>query len=114
MCPIESFVTPNSFGKESVMYRATYRSTFRSRSGSEPRDARVEDLEVRRLLSADFRSVDGTGNNLAHPRWGSTGVQLLRAAAPAYADGVAAPAGAGRPGARAVSNAVAASLPDGQ
>jgi hypothetical protein len=54
------------------------------------------------------RSIDGTGNNLAHPDWGSTGEQLLRVAPAQYAAGVSAPAGATRPSARAVSNAVAA------
>jgi hypothetical protein len=54
------------------------------------------------------RSIDGTGNNLAHPAWGSTDEQLLRVAPAQYADGVSAPAGANRPSARAVSNALAA------
>jgi peroxidase len=54
------------------------------------------------------RAYDGTGNNAAHPLWGSTGQPLLRLAAAAYADGVAAPAGASRPSARAVSTAVVA------
>ncbi len=39
---------------------------------------------------------------------GVAGAMLLRLTAPAYADGIAAPAGAGRPNARALSNALAA------
>jgi hypothetical protein len=68
----------------------------------------LEQLEERALLSAGFYSLDGTGNNLAHPEWGSTDEQLLRIAPAAYGDGVSTPAGAGRPSARAVSNALAA------
>jgi hypothetical protein len=70
-------------------------------------------LEVRRLedrcVPASLTySIDGTGNNPLHPAWGSTDQQLLRAAPAAYADGISAPAGANRPSARAVSNAVSA------
>jgi peroxidase len=68
----------------------------------------LDRLEDRALMDAGFRSVDGTGNNLTHPDWGSAGVDLIRKAPAAYADGVSAPAGADRPSARAVSNALAA------
>lgn len=69
----------------------------------------VELLEPRRLMSAfAFRSIDGTGNNLAHSQWGSTDERLLRTAPAAYSDGKSAPAGASRPSARAISDAVAA------
>jgi len=67
----------------------------------------VENLEIRRMMSADVRSIDGTGNNLAHIDWGSTGEQLIRLAPAAYGDGKSTPAGATRPSARAISNAVA-------
>jgi hypothetical protein len=59
-------------------------------------------------LPEEFRAIDGSGNNLEHPDWGSAGVGLLRLTWAAYADGVAMPAGEGRPSPRAVSNAVAA------
>jgi hypothetical protein len=55
-----------------------------------------------------FRTIDGTGNNPAHPEWGAAGIALLRLAPPAYADGAGAPAGPGRVSARVVSNAFAA------
>ncbi|MGB8854465.1 MAG: peroxidase family protein [Pirellulales bacterium] len=55
------------------------------------------------------QSLDGTGNNLAHPEWGSTVEQLLRKSVAAYADGVSAPAGTNRPSARLVSNLLAQS-----
>jgi len=55
--------------------------------------------------SSDIRSLDGTGNNLAHPNWGSAEQQYLRFSQAAYADGASSPSGADRPSARAVSNA---------
>jgi hypothetical protein len=73
-------------------------------------------LEPRRLMSATaaaIRSIDGTGNNLANPDWGAINVDLLRKAAAAYADGISSPAGAARPSARAISDAVATDPTDG-
>jgi len=57
----------------------------------------------------EFRSYDGSGNNVQHPLWGTPGVNYLRERSGAfYADGKSAPAGANRPSARVISNAVAA------
>lgn len=68
----------------------------------------LEGLEDRTLMAGDIRTIDGTGNNLAHTEWGSTGEQFIRKGnLVAYADGISTPAGASRPSARAVSNAVA-------
>ena len=61
----------------------------------------------RRDVPSTVRSIDGSGNNLANPAWGQAGTDFLRLAAAAYADGVSAPAGAGLPDARTVSNVVA-------
>ncbi|MEI6239390.1 MAG: peroxidase family protein [Planctomycetia bacterium] len=80
----------------------------------------VEQLETRAMMAAQPlapaplapESVDGRGNNVAHPEWGSAGVDLLRLSPAAYADGVSAPSGAARPNARAISNALAQS-PEG-
>src|SRR5262249_6890900 len=59
-----------------------------------------ETVEERCLLSASpFYSIDGTGNNLNHPDWGSVGQDLLRTAPAQYADGLSALAGANRPSA---------------
>ena len=58
------------------------------------------------------QSFNGVGNNLARAEWGSAGVNLLRWAPAAYADGVSTPAGATRPSARAISNALSES-PEG-
>lgn len=54
-------------------------------------------------------TIDGTGNNVAHPTWGSTGQDLLRLSPAAYGDGISSPSGADRPSARLVSNLLAAS-----
>jgi hypothetical protein len=63
----------------------------------------VEQLEVRNLLSG-YRSIDGTGNNLANPSWGAAGTDLLRVAPAAYDDGISTPAGADRLSPREISN----------
>ena len=91
--------------------------------------ALVEQLEARAVFSVAplapprpaptvpsppaVESLDGTGNNLAHPQWGSAGQQLVRTTTAAYGDGVSSPAGADRPSARLVSNLLAQSPADG-
>src|SRR2546423_396348 len=73
-----------------------------------------ERLEDRRLLSPPpLYSVDGSGNNLAHPDWGSVGQDLLRTAPAQYADGVSAPAGPNRPSPRQISDVVVSDATDG-
>ena len=56
----------------------------------------------------DLRSLDGTGNNLAKPDWGSAGSLLLRLTSADYADGQGEPSGGERESARVISNACAA------
>lgn len=56
----------------------------------------------------EVRTMDGWGNNAAHPSWGGAGTPLVRLTPVGYADGIAAPAGPLRPSARAISNRVAA------
>jgi peroxidase len=57
--------------------------------------------------SIEYRSVDGTGNNIAHPAWGAAGTHLLRGPSGAhYGDGTFAMAGAARPSPRVLSNAL--------
>lgn len=51
-------------------------------------------------------SIDGTGNNPAHPDWGSAGSPLLRNTTIGYSDGISAPAGTDRPSPRVISNLV--------
>ncbi|MBI3862694.1 MAG: peroxidase [Planctomycetia bacterium] len=73
----------------------------------------AEVLEARALLSApEVRSIDGTGNNLAHAAWGSAGSDLLRTAPAAYGDGISTPAGVDRPSARVISNTIDAQSTD--
>ena len=74
----------------------------------------LEGLETRQLMAADVRAIDGTGNNLANTAWGSAGVDLLRTAPAAYADGISSPVvGApARPSARTISNTVSAQADD--
>lgn len=75
----------------------------------------MERLEER-CTPATFRSIDGTGNNAAHPDWGSTDEALLRVGPVRYADGISEPApqgGVGRPSGREISNVIVAEDPDG-
>ena len=48
-------------------------------------------------------SIDGTGNNVANPTWGSVGTDLLRTAPAQYADGLSQPSGSNRPSARSLA-----------
>ena len=57
-------------------------------------------------IPEEFRSIDGTGNNVANPDWGSTEQPFLRVSTADYGDGVSEPAGALRPGARVISNEI--------
>src|SRR5262249_24069937 len=61
-----------------------------------------------RPLTAVFRRIDGTGNNVANPDWGSANTALLRIAPAAYTDGISSLAGQNRPSPRDISNVVAA------
>lgn len=54
----------------------------------------------------ETRSIDGSGNNVANPSWGAAGTNLLRLTTVEYGDGISTPAGASRPNARVISNAL--------
>ncbi|MEZ6123636.1 MAG: peroxidase family protein [Planctomycetaceae bacterium] len=56
----------------------------------------------------EYRSIDGTGNNLSNVELGSTHEQLRRISESEYADGISVPAGDDRPDARTISNELAA------
>lgn len=89
----------------STAARSRVNHSARRRIAHTVRGLDVEPLEGRSLMAVlGVQSLDGTSNNLVNPEWGSTGEMLLRRTAPAYADGVSAPAGADRPSARLVSN----------
>src|SRR5262245_34070857 len=97
------------------MHMTTFASLFRrTRKPAQVRRPRLtlELLEDRAVPAVTWRSIDGAGNNLAHPDWGSAGVDLLRRAVAQYADGLSAPAGADRPNAREISNALVAQPED--
>lgn len=66
-------------------------------------------------VQRESRTLNGSGNNIAHPDWGAAEVSTIRIFKNAYADGSSEPAGPERPSARAISNAVVAqtdSLPN--
>lgn len=52
------------------------------------------------LAHCEFRSFDGTGNNLQHPEWGAEGAPFGRIAAPDYDDGASSPRLGGLPNPR--------------
>ncbi|MEN3361070.1 MAG: peroxidase, partial [Mycobacteriales bacterium] len=56
------------------------------------------------LTSAQFETLDGSGNNVAHPTWGQAGTNYLRVAPARYADGRSAPVTG--PNERFISNRV--------
>ncbi|MFI4897587.1 MAG: peroxidase family protein [Phycisphaerales bacterium JB059] len=78
------------------------RSVDRDRSWPAPRAGGLA------MFPLEFRSIDGTGNNLMHPEWGAAGVEFIRVVPTDYADGVGTPSGADRPSARLISNLVVA------
>ncbi len=56
----------------------------------------------------EFRTIDGTNNNLSHLAMGAADTMLKRLMPEDYGDGSSTPAGTDRPGARAISNAICA------
>jgi hypothetical protein len=90
--------TKMSFAKES--------GSSRGERKREARRAGLEQLEDRRVMTADYRTYDGTGNNLVNLQWGSTDEQLLRIVPADYADGISSPGGENRLSAREISNIV--------
>ena len=61
-------------------------------------------------LPAEFRTIDGTYNNLENSHWGAAEEQFLRLTTVEYSDGTDSPAGADRPSAREVSNNIVAQV----
>ena len=60
----------------------------------------------------EVRTMDGTGNNLIHPMWGSANIPFLRLTEVEYSDGSGSPAGTNRASARAISNRCATQIGD--
>ena len=62
------------------------------------------------LAQLEPRTADGSGNNLAHPDWGSANQPFLRHTTLGYGDGVGTMGGSQRPNPRDISNAVNAQI----
>ncbi|BCX46625.1 heme peroxidase [Haloferula helveola] len=60
------------------------------------------------IFPQEFRTIDGSNNHLDRPEWGMVDQPFRRRLRPDYSDGFGTPAGAVRPSAREISNAVAA------
>ncbi len=74
----------------------------------EDRDPRRPGSETQAPSPDSLYSANGSGNNTSHDSWGAAGTALLRNARAGYEDGVATAAGASRPSARVISNALSA------
>ena len=65
-------------------------------------------ISIAQVLPEEYRTIDGTNNNLNHSSWGSVGIQLLRMTLEDYSDGISKFAGATRKSPREISNMIAA------
>ncbi|MEX2015578.1 MAG: peroxidase family protein [Candidatus Hydrogenedentales bacterium] len=101
MSLLRSFHTPRA--KSEFVRRVAPRTIARRR-----RDSAIEPLVTRPLMAVDLRTFDGTLDDLSHSEWGGSYEALVRTGSADYADGIAAPAGADRPSARAISSALVA------
>jgi len=63
-------------------------------------------LGIFSLSAQEYRSFDGTENNLLNTDWGATHTQLVRVVPYDYADGFSTPGGIDRPNARQISNTI--------
>jgi hypothetical protein len=102
----------NSFFKGAAMCRAYSLNRISAKKSAHRLKHRTyktrtfEQLENRVLMSAvaSVEPINGIGNNIANPTWGSAGTDLIRLAAAAYADGIDSPSLANDLSARAISN----------
>ncbi|MCA8942451.1 MAG: hypothetical protein KDB80_07795 [Planctomycetes bacterium] len=88
----------------------TTKSTQRRGAWSSLLFASILAAPVAAQFPTEPRTIDGSGNNLSNPSWGSAGIELARFGLPAYADGTSSPAGATRNSAREISNQVCAQV----
>ncbi len=58
------------------------------------------------VRAQEYRTFDGSQNNLSHPEWGATHQPLVRSMSNGYADSISAPGGLNRPNPRMISNAL--------
>lgn len=68
--------------------------------------ASVLTIKAQSVDTDNYRTIDGTINNLEHTSWGAAGVNLIRFTDADYADGISAPAGPNRANPREISNAL--------
>src|SRR3954447_4738719 len=73
---------------------------------SHARELFFSDFDNPAAVPPEFRSFDGTGNNLANPLWGSAGTDYARMARVDYADGFSTARLTGRPNPRSVGVAL--------
>ncbi|HMQ47351.1 MAG TPA: peroxidase family protein [Saprospiraceae bacterium] len=66
----------------------------------------VLSLGAQNLDVQNYRTYDGSQNNLEHPDWGAAGTNLLHFAPIAYENQIDAPAGGNRPNPREISNSL--------
>ena len=66
------------------------------------------------MSDSEYRTFDGSNNNLNFPSWGEAGTQLRRGVLPAYGDGISTLARRGRknPNPRLVSNTIIDQIKD--
>jgi len=57
-------------------------------------------------FSQEYRSFDGTSNNIQNPNWGAVGANQLRVVSNGFSDAVSEPSGLDRPNPRDISNAI--------
>jgi hypothetical protein len=69
----------------------------------EPLESRVH-LSATITTASSIEPINGVGNNIANPAWGSTGTDLIRLAAAAYTDGIDSPSLSTDQSAREISN----------
>ena len=64
-------------------------------------------LHNREITDDQYRSIDGYGNNIDQPDWGSSEIPFFRLYPADYSDGLSHPAGDNRKSARDISNIIA-------
>ncbi|MFG0243073.1 MAG: peroxidase family protein [Phycisphaerales bacterium JB054] len=104
-------VTPGAFAQDAQDVKPDERSPVQRNRRVAPGGGQNEGRQGERggeaaVFPFDIRSIDGSGNNLAHSLWGAAGGEFIRIVPSDYGDGVSTPAGADRPSARFVSNTV--------
>ena len=63
-------------------------------------------LKAQSLDTDNYRTIDGTLNNVTNTDWGAAGVNLIRLTSVGYADGISSPSGPTRPNPREISNSL--------